>query len=130
VERDPKQVKSHEKLANEFEIRGQVTCVRGDALSWVERWLAPNEPVTVFYSPPFPDLSDARRPLFITSIQSLTERLAPDSVITIQVEEGFPVQELPFPSDWDIRGYGRNILGFWVKPIPVEPESAPSISAS
>lgn len=118
VERDPKQVKSIESSAERFGVRSSITVVRGDALLWAERWIAPAEPVTVFFSPPFPDLSDAKRPLFIKVIASLTERLAPDSVIAIQVEDGFPSEELPFADQWDVRKYGRNVLGFWVKPIP------------
>ena len=124
VERDPKQVKSYETISERFEVRKLVTAVRADALSWAERWIPPAEPVTVFFSPPFPDLSDERRPLFITAIAGLTERIAPDSVIAIKVEDGFPAAELPFADQWDVRGYGRNVLGFWVKPMPVAEESA------
>lgn len=122
VERDAKQVKSYESYAEKFDVRPLVSAVRADALSWAERWIVPAEPVTVFFSPPFPDLSDERRPLFIKAISSLTERLAPDSVIAIQVEDNFPADELPFAVDWDVRAYGRNVLGFWVKPIP-EPDA-------
>jgi 16S rRNA (guanine(966)-N(2))-methyltransferase RsmD len=119
VERDPKQVKGFEAVAERYEVKTSITAVRADALAWAERWRPPAEPATVFFSPPFPDLTDDKRPIFIKTIAGLTERLAPDSVIAIQVEEGFPVDELPNPGEWDVRTYGRNVLGFWVKPMPV-----------
>ncbi len=37
-----------------------------------------------------------------------------ESVLTIQAEEGFPLDRLPTPGAWDVRKYGRNILLFLV----------------
>ena len=36
---------------------GEGRVVRGDAYRWAERWVPPAEPVNVFLSPPFPDLT-------------------------------------------------------------------------
>lgn len=117
VERDPKQVRSYELLADRFEVRKNLTAVRSDSLSWAERWLPPAEPVTVFFSPPFPDLDEKRRPQFIVALNNVMQKIAVDSVVVVQIESGFPFDELPNYSQWDIRSYGRNILCFWVKDL-------------
>lgn len=120
VERAGKQTDTIQSLAEKFDVSRIVTVVKASALQWIERWIAPKEPVTVFFSPPFPDLADETRPAFIAAVTDLIKRVEPDSVIALQVEEGFPFQELPYPDDWDIRAYGRNVLCFWVKPLSGE----------
>lgn len=117
VERDGKQTNKIQRLADQFAVTTSCTVVKASALQWAERWIPPAEPVTVFFSPPFPDLADETRPAFLTAVSDVIARVADDSVIALQVETGFPVQELPAPAEWDVRSYGRNVLCFWVKPI-------------
>ena len=118
VERNGKQTDAMLKLADRFGVAKLATVVKASALQWTERWIPPAEAVTVFFSPPFPDLADETRPAFIAAIADVVKRIAPDSVVSLQVEDGFPFGELPSPDDWDVRRYGRNVLCFWVKPIP------------
>ena len=54
----------------------------------------------------------------------LLEKAPPESVLTIQAEDGFPLDRLPDPAAWDVRKYGRNMLLFFVKPLPPAPEPA------
>ena len=46
-----------------------------------------------------------------------------ESVITIQAEDGFPLEQVPHPAAWDVRRYGRNILMFFVKGDERQPEN-------
>lgn len=128
VERDGKQVLAIQRLADRFAVTKQITVVKGEVLRWAAQWRVPNEPVTIFFSPPFPDLADAGRPALVAAVTDLMNRIAPDSVVALQVEDGFPVNELQDSTAWDVRRYGRNVLMFWVKPLPVDPETASATS--
>lgn len=44
-------------------------------------------------------------------------------MLTIQAEDGFPIERLPNPPAWDVRSYGRNMLLFFVK-LPPPPAEA------
>jgi 16S rRNA (guanine966-N2)-methyltransferase len=125
VERDGKQVLAIQRLADRFGVTPQVTVVKGEVLRWASQWRVPPDPVTVFFSPPFPDLAEAGRPAFIATVTEVMTRVAPDSVVVLQVEDGFPVNELPDSAAWDVRQYGRNVLLFWVKPIPDSTDATP-----
>jgi 16S rRNA (guanine966-N2)-methyltransferase len=76
---------------------------------WAERWLPPKEPVNLFLSPPFPDLSE-KADEFLRLVNILLLKAPNESVLTIQAEEGFPLARLPHPTQWDMRTYGRNML--------------------
>jgi 16S rRNA (guanine(966)-N(2))-methyltransferase RsmD len=130
IERDPRQVLAIERYAEQFDVRDRVTVLRADVYRWIERWLPPAEPVTAFFSPPFPDLDTAKRPAFLAAVNDLWSKLPDDSVLCIQAEDGFPVEELSDHADWDVRKYGRNLLLFRVRdltavepvPLSAEPE--------
>ncbi|MFO0936234.1 MAG: RsmD family RNA methyltransferase [Gemmataceae bacterium] len=125
VERNGKQIDAIQRAADRFGVARSTSVVKASALQWTERWIAPAEPVTVFFSPPFPDLADDTRPAFNAAVADVIKRIAPDSVVALQVEGGFPYGELPHAGEWDIREYGRNVLCFWVKPLPAsDPPSA------
>jgi 16S rRNA (guanine966-N2)-methyltransferase len=130
VERDGKQTTTIQRLSDQFQITPSVTVVKASALQWVERWHAPSEPVTVFFSPPFPDLADEIRPAFVKAVADVMARVAPDSSVVLQVEFGFPFGELPTPDEWDVRTYGRNVLAFWVKPLPAADEAQAAAPAA
>jgi 16S rRNA (guanine966-N2)-methyltransferase len=51
-------------------------------------------------------------------VRTLLEKAPVESVLTIQAEEGFPLQKLPDVAQWDVRRYGRNLLLFRVKENP------------
>jgi 16S rRNA (guanine966-N2)-methyltransferase len=113
IEGDAKNVAAIQKSAAEFGIADRVQVLKADAYRWAERWLPPPKPVTVFISPPFPDLEPARLPLFLALVETLRAKLPPDSVLVIQAEDGFPLNDIADIAAWDVRKYGRNLLMFW-----------------
>jgi 16S rRNA (guanine966-N2)-methyltransferase len=122
IEKDPKQVTAIQKYADEFGIGDKVQVLRADAYRWAERWVPPGTaPVNLFLSPPFPDLSEKAED-FLGLVRLLLEKAPDESVLTIQAEDGFPVDRLPDLPAWDVRKYGRNLLLFRVKgePVPAE----------
>jgi 16S rRNA (guanine966-N2)-methyltransferase len=130
IEADGKLAAEIEKHANRFGVADRVQVLKSDAYRWGERWVPParSGAVNLFLSPPFPDLSVEKLPAFLRLINTLLEKAPPESVMTIQSEMGFPVEQLPNPGEWDIRSYGRNMLCFYVKPAVVQP--APEAASS
>jgi len=114
LERDAKLATSIEKHIEGFGIREKAMVVRTDVYRWAERWVSPAHPVNVFISPPFADLKE-RLPQFLGLVQALKTRMLDDSVLVLQVEDGFDYEALGDLDQWDIRQYGRNMLLFWVK---------------
>jgi len=128
LERDPKLSGDIEKYLARFEIREKGTVVRTDVYRWAERWVPPRQPINVFVSPPFPDLSE-RHDEFLKLIAMLREKMADESVLVLQVEDGFDLTVLGDIDNWDVRKYGRNLLLFLVKGIDdvaSEPETTDS----
>jgi 16S rRNA (guanine966-N2)-methyltransferase len=125
IESDPRQVNDILKYANDFGVADKVQVIKADVYRWAERWVPlGNAPVNLFLSPPFPDLSQ-KAAEFLALVRILVEKAPAESVVTIQAEEGFPLNEVPHPAAWDVRHYGRNILMFLVK----GDEAAPPPSA-
>jgi 16S rRNA (guanine966-N2)-methyltransferase len=120
IEADPRQAAAIQKYADQFGIAKQSQVLRADVYRWAERWIpAGTAPVNLFLSPPFPDLSE-RADEFLKLIDDLLAKAPADSVLTIQAEDGFPLEKLPFQGHWDVRRYGRNMLLFLVvEPLPV-----------
>lgn len=115
IEKDPRQAADIQKYVDQFGVGDKVQVLRADAYRWAERWIpAGNAPVNLFLSPPFPDLTE-KADEFLSLVKTLLEKAPDDSVLTIQAEEGFPVEELPDLNLWDIRSYSRNMLLFRVK---------------
>jgi 16S rRNA (guanine966-N2)-methyltransferase len=129
IETDSQQSADILKYAKQFDVAKQVQVLRADVYRWAERWIpAGDAPVNVFLSPPFPDLSQ-RADEFLKLVNDLIARSPQDSVLTIQAEDGFPLEKLPHQGEWDIRRYGRNMLLFLVierTPAP-EAETAPTL---
>jgi 16S rRNA (guanine966-N2)-methyltransferase len=119
IEKDGRQAADIQKYADQFGIASKVQVLKADAYRWAERWLAPKEPVNLFLSPPFPDLTE-RLDEFLALVKLLWDKAPNESVLTVQAEEGFPLTRLPDPGAWDIREYGRNLLAFYVKGVPAE----------
>lgn len=116
IEKDPKQAADIQKHIDRFAIADKAQVLRADIYRWAERWIPTGTaPVNLFLSPPFPDLSGERGVEFLQLVNVLLSKAPDESVITIQAEEGFPVDRLPDVAMWDIRGYGRNMLMFRVK---------------
>lgn len=122
IEKDQRQVADIQKYAEQFGVADRVQVLKADVYRWAERWLAPKEPVNVFLSPPFPDLSE-KADEFLRLVEIILEKAPDGSVVTIQAEEGFPQARLPQPTRWDVRTYGRNVLLILVKGEP-PPEAA------
>jgi 16S rRNA (guanine966-N2)-methyltransferase len=117
IENDAKQVAEIQRAIDRFGVGAKVQVLKADGYRWAERWVTPTGgPVNVFLSPPFPDLAPGKVGPFLAMIVALLAKIADDSVLTIQAEDGFPVEDLPDgPAAWDIRRYGRNLLLFRVK---------------
>ena len=114
IEKDPRQVADIQKYAGEFGVADKVQVLKSDAYRWAERWIpAGTEPVNLFLSPPFPDLSEKAEE-FLNLVRLLLEKAPDESVLTIQAEDGFPLDKLPDPAAWDVRSYGRNMLLIYV----------------
>jgi 16S rRNA (guanine966-N2)-methyltransferase len=118
IEAEPRLGNQIQRYAREFGTATQVQVLRADAYRWAERWIPPgDEPLNLFLSPPFPDLSEKSKE-FLDLVRTLLEKAPVESVLTIQAEEGFPLQKLPDVAQWDVRRYGRNLLLFRVKENP------------
>ncbi|HXD84963.1 MAG TPA: RsmD family RNA methyltransferase [Urbifossiella sp.] len=114
IEADAKQAGLIQKYANEFDVGDQCQVLRADSYRWAERWIpAAGVPVNLFLSPPFPDLSQ-KADEFLKLVRDLLAKAPTESVLTIQAEEGFPLEKLPDRDKWDVRHYGRNMLLFYV----------------
>jgi 16S rRNA (guanine966-N2)-methyltransferase len=124
IEKDAKLAETIQKAADRFGVAGKVQVIRADAYRWAERWIpSAAEPVNLFLSPPFPDLTGAKGAEFMACVNQLWEKAPMESVLTLQVEDGFPIEQLPALEEWDIRKYGRNLLLFRVK---VDPDARPA----
>lgn len=121
IERDAKQASDIQKAIDQFKVRDKAQVLRADVYRWAERWSPPTEPVNLFLSPPFPDLSGAKLDEFLALVASLNAKMPAGSVLTVQAELGFPTVRLPDPDEWDVREYSRNLLLFRVKPDPNAP---------
>jgi 16S rRNA (guanine966-N2)-methyltransferase len=116
IEKDPKAAATIVRHVEKFDVADRVQVLRADVYRWAERWLAPKEPVNVFVSPPFPDLTGASLDEFMALMRKLVEKVPAESVVVLQAEDNFPDAELPHPGAWDKRVYGRNMMLFWVAP--------------
>jgi 16S rRNA (guanine966-N2)-methyltransferase len=117
IEANGRQAAEIQKLIDRFAIADRAQVLKADGYRWAERWVPPAKsgPVNLFFSPPFPDLDPAKLPAFLALIRILLEKAPNESVLTVQAEDGFPVDQLPEPETWDVRKYGRNLLLFKVK---------------
>jgi hypothetical protein len=48
-------------------------------------------------------------------VQTLQQKLPPESVLVVQSDEKFDAAMLPDADRWDIRHYGRTQLAIWTK---------------
>jgi 16S rRNA (guanine966-N2)-methyltransferase len=122
IEKDPRQAADIQKYADQFGVADRVQVLRADVYRWAERWVpAGRDPVNLFLSPPFPDLTE-KAAEFLALVRTLLDKAPDESVLTIQAEDGFPLEELPDLPAWDVRRYGRNMLLFRVKGEAPAPE--------
>ena len=127
IENDPRQAADIQKYANEFGVADRVQVVKADVYRWAERWIpVGQEPVNLFLSPPFPDLTE-KADEFLALVNTLLAKAPDESVLTIQAEDGFPLDRLPELPMWDVRHYGRNLLLFRVKGETMQGEENSSI---
>jgi 16S rRNA (guanine(966)-N(2))-methyltransferase RsmD len=123
VERDFRLIADLERHIRAFGVQEQAHIARSDVYRWIERWQTPDEPVTVFLSPPFNDFTSRLEELFGV-IGQLQNKAKEGSVVVLQAEKGVPLFGLPQYETWDQRTYGRNLLLIWVKE-PAPPSSPP-----
>jgi 16S rRNA (guanine966-N2)-methyltransferase len=114
VERDAQFAKDIESHLRTFELMRKSKLYRTDSYRWIAAWVAPKEPVNVFLSPPFVDLTERTGPL-LEALQQLQAKVAEDSVIVVQTETGSPLDNAL--ADWERRKYGRNELLIWQREI-------------
>jgi 16S rRNA (guanine966-N2)-methyltransferase len=119
IEGTAKQASEIQRYVDRFGVSNCVQVLRADAYRWAERWMPiNNQPVNLFFSPPFPDLVPPKLDEFLAMVRHLYEKAPIDSVLTIQAEDGFPIDSLDAVPAWDVRKYGRNLLLFRVKEAP------------
>src|SRR5215207_7425625 len=123
IEKDGRQAADIQKYADQFGVASKVQVLKADVYRWAERWLPPKEAVNLFLSPPFPDHTE-RLDEFLALVKLLWEKAPNESVLTVQAEEGFPLERLPDFGAWDVRRYGRNLLTFYVKGAPAPDATA------
>ena len=87
IERDPQLAKGIEAHLRTFGLTRQAKLYRTDAYRWVAAWITPKEPVNIWLSPPFADLTDKKDDL-LNAIRILQAKVAEDSVIVLQAERG------------------------------------------
>ncbi len=121
VERDVRTAGDIDRNLRDFDVADRATVVRIDSYRWAERWAPPAEPVNVFFSPPFVDYT--RRPEeFLAMVRGVMDKVALGSVVVVQSEREALDGHEAFFEGWDVRGYGRNELRFWVREA-VTPEA-------
>jgi 16S rRNA (guanine(966)-N(2))-methyltransferase RsmD len=118
IERDVRLIAELERHIDAFGVGKKARIARTDVYRWIERWQAPDEPVTVFLSPPFRDF-EQRLDDLLNVIAQLQQRVHAGSVMVLQAESNAPLDELPSRVEWDERRYSRNHLLIWVKEAPV-----------
>ena len=84
VERDFRLSEAIQEQTRVFGIAERANFARSDVYRWVERWDAPDEPVTVFLSPPFADLDNCPEVFLGCPSRDTPKNLAPDSVLVLQ----------------------------------------------
>ena len=131
LEKDGKLLDAIQKYLSRFGIADNTQCMKTDVYRFWERWRPTDDrPVNIFFSPPFPDLTD-RAAEFVALIDLVCKKAPNESVVIIQAEDGFDCDKLPYAGQWDYRKYGRNILLFWVKDeAPGTTDAAPEAAAT
>lgn len=119
VERDFRRLAEIGQHVEEFGVADTSTLTRADVYRWVERWIAPAEPVNVFISPPFADYEGRSQDLLLV-VAELQNKVHAGSVLVLQTDRYQDFQHPPAPEQWELRQYGRNQLMIWVKPEPVK----------
>ena len=122
LERDFRLSGDIEQHLRQFGIAEGGRILRTDAYRWAEYWKAPEEPVNIFVSPPFPDY-EKRIDEFHQFVTMLQQKAALGSVLVLQTEHCIPLDQLPLREQWEDRKYGRNHLMIWVKEAPVHDEA-------
>jgi 16S rRNA (guanine966-N2)-methyltransferase len=112
VERDVRLANGIERHLRQFELSRQARVYRTDAYRWIAAWTPPPEPINVFLSPPFADLHE-HPDLLLQALRELQTKVAADSVIVLQSENGSPLETDAELQSWEQRHYGRNVLMIW-----------------
>ena len=97
-----------------FDLMKKSKLFRTDSYRWVSSFKAPAEPINIFFSPPFVDLT-SRPEILLDAVVQLQEKVATESVIVLQSERGSPLDERAEMKSWERRTYGRNVLFLWQK---------------
>lgn len=116
IERDFRLALELERNLTEFGVDEYGQVVRGDVYRWASHWQPPDEPVNVFISPPFADLTNRAEDM-ATLVRNFQSNLPVESVLVLQSERDVFQPHLP-EAAWDRRTYGRNELLIWVKEAP------------
>ncbi len=110
VERDFRHAQDIENHLEAFDLKRRAKIFRSDVYRWVAAWQPPSEPVNIFVSPPFRDLTEKPEDL-LQAIELIQSKIADDSVLVVQSERGCAIEEIL--KSWETRRYGRNTLLLW-----------------
>ena len=124
VEKDSRFATALQSHIKQFLIDDQCQVLQADAYRWADKGAIPNEPVNVFVGPPYNEF-DVHYDAVRWMIETLQQKLAPGSVLTVQADRNFPADILPQEGAWDIRVYGRTQLAIWLKPLIQDANDSP-----
>jgi 16S rRNA (guanine966-N2)-methyltransferase len=124
IERDFRLGHEVERHLKTFDLADRGRVRRVDAYRWAEQWEAPTEPVTIFLSPPFPDL-ERRADDLLALVGTLQRKVAPGSVLVLQSERHSGLEGASELAEWEERRYGRNVLLIWVREEEPPPNGQP-----
>jgi 16S rRNA (guanine(966)-N(2))-methyltransferase RsmD len=125
IERDFRYAQAIDKHLHAFELNKRAKLFRTDAYRWIAAWIPPRDPVNIFLSPPFSDLTEKESDL-VAAVQTLKQKVPEDSVIVLQGEIESPLETIEEFRSWELRKYGRNILLIWQREVAgVVPQAPP-----
>lgn len=117
IERDFRLAQDIRRHTEMLGVQAECHIHRQDAYRWARHLVPFAEPVNVFVSPPFRDLThESER--FLELVSELQRQVAPGSVVVVQAERKTIAERLPDREEWEERRYGRNVLLIWEKPDP------------
>ena len=94
---------------SELQVETQTTIVTSDTFFWSRQFLAepgkfPQEPWVVFCSPPY-DLYVDKKEQLVLMLKGLIAAAPEESLVVVESDERFAIEDLPEPDDWKVRQY-------------------------
>jgi 16S rRNA (guanine966-N2)-methyltransferase len=115
IERHLPTAKMIEQNARTLGITDRIEACFSDAFVWGKRFVAAEEPLAVFCSPPY-DLYVSRREDMLGLIERLWQLAPTGSLFAVEADERFDFSLLPQPDVWFVRTYPPAVIGIGEKP--------------